>query len=76
MDFSGAFTGVKGNKEKFKKKLLEEFDKNVVDLETFDELKEKAATILESEPIERTSIPSINFIRITEIESDPIWQRR
>ena len=74
--FAGAFTGVKSSKDSFKKKLLEEFSKNSLTLESFDDLKEKADTILDTEPVQLTLIPVCDFARLTEIETDPIWAKR
>ena len=59
----------------FKNRLLQEFVNNKEALQTFDELKEKAATIFGEAPQNIGPINTFNFERIIEIENNPIWKK-
>jgi len=72
--FKEAFVGSLA-KESFKNRLLTEFANNVEILFSFDELKEKAKIIFGEVPQNMTSISTIAFDRILEIENDPIWKK-
>lgn len=75
-DFKGAFKGYI-KKELFKKKILEEFENNKADFKTYDELKEKADTIIgEKLPMAMPLITKIDAARLLEIETDAIWQKK
>jgi wobble nucleotide-excising tRNase len=68
--FQGSLT-----KEGFKSKLLEEFNNNNFPLLSIEELKEKALIVLGDEPQLIQYINDINYERIIEIESNPIWNK-
>lgn len=73
--FKEAFTGSMKSGELFKNRLLQEFVNNVETLQTYDELKEKAATIFGEVPKEITPISNIEYDRISKIEKDGIWSK-
>ncbi|MGV8964280.1 MAG: AAA family ATPase [Candidatus Saccharimonadaceae bacterium] len=68
--FAGSLT-----KETFKNKLLLEFANNKMPLAIFDDLKGMAKTIFGEVPQNMTSIVSIDFKRIIEIENNLIWKK-
>ncbi len=72
--FNEAFDKVK-SKERFKDKLLVEFENNTAILKTVEELKEGAKTIFGEIPLDITVIPNFNFDRIDELIKNPIWKR-
>ena len=72
--FKEAFTGSL-QKESFKTKLLQEFLSNTSQLETLDNLKEKAKTIFGEQPQRIDLISPISFERVLEIEIDKIWRK-
>jgi wobble nucleotide-excising tRNase len=72
--FKEAFTGAL-SKERFKNRLFQEFSDNITSLLSYDELTEKAKTIFGEQPVVITTISSIYYDRITEIETNPIWKK-
>lgn len=72
--FKDAFVGTL-QKETFKNKLLQEFETNTENLETFINLKEKAKTIFGEVPQTISPINSVSFDRIIEIEENEIWKK-
>ncbi len=64
------------NKEKFKNKLLLEYEVNDSPLLTIDSLQEKAKTIFGETPETCPSIDSISYDRLSEIENDKIWNKK
>jgi len=74
-DFKQAFVGFQ-KKETFKTKILETYDGDMSDLKTYEELKEKAATIFGNMPTMLPTISFIDFARLTEIEDNPIWKKK
>jgi len=72
--FKEAFVGSLKS-ETFKTKLLQEFSSNSSILLTLDELKAKAKTIFGTVPQNITTIGTIDFKRIIEIENNPIWEK-
>jgi hypothetical protein len=75
VNFKEAFKGVM-QKKPFLIKLLDEFENNTSDLKTIEELKERAETILGETPIKIPEIPTIDFLRISEIEQEDIWTKK
>jgi len=73
--FKEAFVGSMRSGDLFKSRLLQELTTNKENLQTIDELKEKASTIFGEIPQNLNSISQINFDRIIEIEKDPIWKK-
>ena len=72
--FKEAFTGSL-SKEKYKNRLLQEFERNTSVLKTFDELKEKAQTIFGEVPQNIQPINKIAYGRLIEIENDATWKK-
>eukprot|EP01093_Parvamoeba_rugata_P013240 TRINITY_DN401_c0_g2_i6.p1 TRINITY_DN401_c0_g2~~TRINITY_DN401_c0_g2_i6.p1 ORF type:complete len:733 (-),score=161.55 TRINITY_DN401_c0_g2_i6:3455-5653(-) len=75
VNFKEAFKGVM-QKKPFLTKLLDKFENNTSDLKTIEELKERAETILGETPIKISEIPTIDFLRISEIEQEGIWSKK
>lgn len=74
-NFKEAFKGVM-QKKPFLVRLLEEFENNISELRTIEELKERAETILGEIPIKIPEIPTIDFARLLEIEQEDIWSKK
>lgn len=74
-DFKEAFVNYR-KKETFKIKILDDFQNNKEALKTYKELKEKAKTIFGKVPEIMSFITSIDFARLTEIETEEIWQKK
>ena len=73
--FKDAFVGSMKSGDLFKSRLLLEFKNNKENLQTIDELKEKASTIFGETPQNLNLISQINFDRIIEIEKETIWRK-
>jgi wobble nucleotide-excising tRNase len=73
--FKEAFVGSMKSGELFKNRLLQEFTRNTETLQSYDELKEKAATIFGDVPQEISPISNIEYDRIGAIEKDSIWSK-
>jgi len=63
-------------KETFKNKLIDQLSANTNDLKSYEEIKEKAATLFDETPISMHLIQGIDFSRLIEIENDPIWMKK
>lgn len=74
-DFKEAFSGAL-SKERFKDRLLNEFQNNSVTLLTYDELKEKAQTIFGEIPQAISVINNVSYNDISQIQSDNIWETK
>ncbi|MDI9871376.1 AAA family ATPase [Flectobacillus roseus] len=61
--------------ETFKNRLLQEAESNFAQIETFENLKEKAKTIFGEQPQRIDPISQISFDRILEIETNGIWKK-
>ncbi len=72
--FKEAFVGYL-SKDKFKTKLLNEFNNNKEELKEIEALKEKANTIFGEVPQMITEISNFSFDRVLEIENAPIWKK-
>lgn len=72
--FKEAFTGSL-QKESFKNKLLQKFESNTSQLQTFEILKVKAETIFGKKPQKIDPISQISFDRALEIEANDIWKK-
>lgn len=75
IDFKDAFRGFL-KKDTFKDRILYEYENNKEPLLTIEELKEKAQTIFGSIPTTISTITSIVFKDLLEIENDKIWKRK
>ena len=75
-DFRKAFDGVIKSKERFKDKLLEEFQNNSKSLSTYEELKEKAKIIFGETPMSISEINNISFDEVLQIQNDVIWRTK
>jgi wobble nucleotide-excising tRNase len=74
-EFKEAFRGFM-KKDSFRDKILDEFKNNKETLSTIEELKEKSQTIFGKTPSPLSLIPTIEFKRLLEIESDKIWKKK
>ena len=75
IDFKEAFRGFL-KKDTFKDKILYEYENNKEPLLTIEELKEKSQTIFGSTPTPISTITSIIFKELLEMENDKIWKRK
>lgn len=70
-----ALVGVKGSKEAFKKRLLEESDSNTAELKEREDL-ERLCTTMFGKTIEKTNLlAEISFVGLIEFEKEPILSR-
>jgi wobble nucleotide-excising tRNase len=74
--FQHAFTGVRGNQENFKSKVLQELTTNKAELHDLLSLKERAKTIYAANQQQATSLPTFNFDEISLLESNAILQKK
>lgn len=74
-DFKQALTGSLGSKQTFRDKLLNEKENNSSELLSFEDLKNKANTLLGETPLRINRIPLINSEQINRIESHEIWKK-
>lgn len=72
--FKEAFAGSL-QKESFKNKILQESNTNTADIDTKENLREKAKTIFGEQPLRIEPISQILFDRILEIELNGIWKK-
>ncbi|HZF69390.1 AAA family ATPase [Sulfuricurvum sp.] len=73
--FKEAFAGSM-QKQTFKDKLLNEFHNNKADKLTIEELKEKSETIFGEVPQPLDHISNIEYLEISQIEDDAIWNEK
>ena len=73
--FKEAFRGFM-KKETFKDKILYEFENNKEQLFTIEELREKSQTIFGKTPVTLSSLTTIEFNHLLEIENDRIWKKK
>lgn len=73
--FKEAFTGSIKSGDLFKTRLLQEFANNKEALQAINELKEKATTIFGEIPQNISSISTIDFEKIIEVENNAIWKK-
>ncbi len=71
-NFREAFAGSL-QKESFKNKILKEAKDNLADIDTFENLNDRAKTIFGEVPCRMESINLVSFDRILEIEDNEIW---
>jgi wobble nucleotide-excising tRNase len=73
--FQHAFTGVRGNQESFKSKVLNEITINSAQLFDLDTLKAKAKTVYAANQQKANSLPIFNFEELLALESNTILQK-
>jgi wobble nucleotide-excising tRNase len=74
--FKDAFEGVMASKTSFKEKLLVQASNNKSDLKSREDLETKALTIFGTAPVKLPLISQIEYSRLLEIETDPIWEKK
>lgn len=74
-EFKEAFVGSMKSGELFKNRLLQEISNNRANLKSLDELREKAKTIFGDIPQNITSINTISYERLLNIEVEPVWKK-
>jgi wobble nucleotide-excising tRNase len=74
-EFKEAFVGSMKSGELFKNRLLQEFSNNTANLKSLDELREKAKTVFGDIPQNITSINTISYERLLNIEVEPVWKK-
>lgn len=74
-EFKEAFVGSMKSVELFKNRLLQEFSNNTANLKSLDELREKAKTIFGDIPQNITSINTISYERLLNIEVELVWKK-
>lgn len=72
----GAFTGYRNNADKFKDKIIKEWDTNSADLTELTEIEKKAETLFGETPIVEKTIEEIDTENILKYETDPILKKR
>ncbi|MDD1507722.1 AAA family ATPase [Pseudomonas sp. CNPSo 3701] len=70
-DFQDAFTGVRGNKESFKNKVLLEKKNNTSSLADLESLKKKAKIVYGEAPSPMSGVASLDLSRLIAYEQDP-----
>lgn len=73
--FQYAFTGVRGNQESFKSKVLNEITNNSAELFDLEYLKAKAKTVYAANQQQANSLPIFNFEDLLALESNNILQK-
>lgn len=73
--FQYAFTGVRGNQENFKAKVLNEITNNSAELFDTEYLKAKAKTVYAANQQQANPLPIFNFDELLELESNSILQK-
>ncbi len=76
VEFRDAFKGSMGSRHSFMVKLVDEFKNNEGPVLKYEDLKTKAAVVFGTPPVSMPLIPSVDFTRLIEIESDPIWKKK
>ncbi|MBV6322148.1 AAA family ATPase [Duganella violaceipulchra] len=74
--FKDAFTGLRGNSEKFKERTLAELASNKAELKTLDYLTEKAKTVFGETPTIEATVPLLGATGIAGHESNPILAKK
>lgn len=73
--FQHAFTGVRGNQESFKSKVLNEITNNSAELFDLEYLKSKAKTVYAANQQQVNPLPIFNFEGLLALESNTILQK-
>lgn len=73
--FNPAFDGCK-SKERFKNKIISEYQSNKSQLKSIEELKSSAKTIFGDTPKTMEEIPLIDYTLLTAIEGNTIWDKK
>jgi len=72
----GAFEGYRGSAEKFKSKVIHEWDSNSATLVSLAELEKRAETVFGPTPVAERPIPLVETATLVTYESDPILKKR
>ena len=72
----GAFEGTRGSKPKFFETLLDEAENNQIDIPEREKILESAKTVFGPEPEKREIIPSVEHKILSQIETDPILEKK
>ncbi|CEN34295.1 AAA family ATPase [Capnocytophaga cynodegmi] len=74
-DFKEAFLGAL-SKERFKDRLLNEFQNNSTSLLTYEQLKDKAQTIFGESPQTMSVVNTISYEEVLQIQNNSIWKTK
>ncbi|MBP3466511.1 MAG: AAA family ATPase [Paludibacteraceae bacterium] len=74
--FSSAFEGVRNSKDRFKQKVLEEYNNNTSELKAYDELAHQAQIVFQQHPIVLEAIQQVDSTSAIEIENNEIWSKK
>ena len=74
--FSSAFEGVRNSKDKFRQKVLEEYNNKTSELKTYDELARQSQIVFQQHPIVLEAIQQIDCTSAIEIENNEIWSKK
>lgn len=74
--FYSAFEGVRNSKDKFRQKVLDEYNNNTSELKAYGELKRQAQIIFQQHPIILEQIQQIDCTSAIEIENKEIWSKK
>jgi wobble nucleotide-excising tRNase len=72
---SGAFTGLRNNKEKFRDRVLQERVSNAATLVPLADLEKKAETVYGPPPVRENAIPTVDMTIVVAHESNPILKK-
>ncbi len=73
--FSKAFGGYRASKEKFKAKVVEEWESNTAPLLPLDDLKKRADSVFAAKPSAEGVVPAVDTDKLVGHESDPIMTK-
>lgn len=74
--FYSAFEGVRNSKDKFRQKVLEEYNNKTSELKTYDELACQSQIVFQQHPIVLEAIQQIDCTSAIEIENNEIWSKK
>lgn len=74
--FIKAFEGSRGSKQRFKEKVIFEFESNKHPLVNYSELQEKATTILNTEAVKAPEAREFAQVDLKVLEENPVFQTR
>ncbi|MBT9559387.1 MAG: AAA family ATPase [Myxococcales bacterium] len=73
--FADAFGGVRGDKERFKARTLDERTTNIAALQTFDDLTKRASSVFGPTPTRENAVPTVDGTQLVGRESDSILSK-
>jgi wobble nucleotide-excising tRNase len=74
-EFKVALTGVMGDSEVFRMRLLKEREQNNGATCTFEDLQARARTVFTANPVSISLLAPINLVRLKSLEEDPIFKK-